>query len=159
MNPARSSVPWTWPGARRSVRDSWAPGSAFSRRPPHGRVRSCRGKTGRQHDATRLLEMPPIVRDHEPQTVQYAVGDDVNEGRRHDDASRMAFVERSHPPDRVDVLLDETRDDVGGDGAAGRLRLRGGLELSKGTPNYDLKCRRNGSGLGPAEADSMRGSG
>jgi hypothetical protein len=56
--------------------------------------------------------VPPIVSEHQPPAVQHAVCDRPDEGRRHDRASGVPFVERLHARHGVPVLLDELLDEA-----------------------------------------------
>ena len=106
------------------------------------------GNSSRLRHPPRLLDMPPVVRHHQAPAVEHAVGDDPDEGRRHDRAGGALVVERRHPRHRIAVLLDEALDDVGGDVAGRRPRRSRCLELPRRLrrlrPNHDSPDRRPG---------------
>src|SRR5262245_39774760 len=86
-----------------------------------GRELLCGGKSWGERDATRLLKMAAVGREHKPPAVQDAVGDDLDEGGRHDRARGLAFIQRLDTLHGVTVLLDKARDDVCRDVTGRRL--------------------------------------
>src|SRR5215475_623129 len=75
---------------------------------PSAALRELGRKARRLSHASRLLEMPPIVRDQQAKAIQHAIRHNVDERRDHDGATRTALVDPVHPLPRSDMLFDET---------------------------------------------------